>query len=165
MQGDQIVQGPGNSRGSHVEGAGKPEYFVQQSSSFSPAGVCSSREPSSFTSSRQLEFGSSDVLFNPDASSQNHRFQPSTPLSQRPMVRLPSAPSSHFSYPSHVQSQSQHSYTHPYSFPPQRDDGRRYRNEEPWRIPSSGHSAENQSGAWIRGRNSHPGLPRVTDGM
>ncbi|KAG7556180.1 CID domain [Arabidopsis suecica] len=164
--GDQIVQGPGNSsRGSHVEGAGKPEYFVQQSSSFSPAGVCSSREPSSFTSSRQLEFGSSDVLFNPDASSQNHRFQPSTPLSQRPMVRLPSAPSSHFSYPSHVQSQSQHSYTHPYSFPPQRDDGRRYRNEEPWRIPSSGHSAENQSGAWIRGRNSHPGLPRVTDGF
>ncbi|CAD5332436.1 unnamed protein product [Arabidopsis thaliana] len=162
--GDQIVQGPGNSsRGGHVEGAGKPEYFVQQSSSFSPAGVCSSREPSSFTSSRQLEFGNSDVLFNPEASSQNHRFQPSTPLSQRPMVRLPSAPTSHFSYPSHIQSQSQHSYTHPYPFPPQRDDGRRYRNEEPWRIPSSGHSAENQNGAWIHGRNSHPGLPRVTD--
>ncbi|KAL9280338.1 ENHANCER OF AG-4 protein 2 [Arabidopsis thaliana] len=162
--GDQIVQGPGNSsRGGLVEGAGKPEYFVQQSSSFSPAGVCSSREPSSFTSSRQLEFGNSDVLFNPEASSQNHRFQPSTPLSQRPMVRLPSAPSSHFSYPSHIQSQSQHSYTHPYPFPPQRDDARRYRNEEPWRIPSSGHSAENQNGAWIHGRNSHPGLPRVTD--
>ncbi|XP_019097410.1 PREDICTED: ENHANCER OF AG-4 protein 2-like, partial [Camelina sativa] len=162
--GDQIVQGPGSSsRRSHVEGAGQTEFFVQQSSSFSPAGVCSSREPSSFTSSRQLEFGSSDVLFNPEVSSQNQRFQPSKSLSQRPIVRLPSAPSSHFSYPSHVQSQSQHSYTHPYSFPPQHDDGRRYRNEEPWRIPSSGHHAESQSGAWRHGRNSHPGLPRVTD--
>ncbi|EOA19795.1 hypothetical protein CARUB_v10000040mg [Capsella rubella] len=162
--GDQIVQGPGSSsRVSHVEGAGQTDFFVQQSSSFSPAGVCSSREPSSFTTSRQLEFGSSDVLFNPEVSSQNQRFQPSNPLSQRPMVRLPSAPSSHFSYPSHVQSQPQHSYTHPYSFPPQHDDGRRYRNEEPWRMPSSGHHAESQSGAWRHGRNSHPGLPRVTD--
>ncbi|CAA7023467.1 unnamed protein product [Microthlaspi erraticum] len=152
--GDQIVQGPGSSlRGSHVEGAGKSEFFVQQPPSFSPAGVCSSREPPAFTSSRQLEFGNSD-----------QRFQPSTPLSQRPMVRnLSSAPSSHYSYPNHVQPQSQHSYTHPYSYPPQRDDGRRYRNEEPWRMSSSGHSAENQSGAWIPGRNSHTGHPRVTD--
>ncbi|ESQ31869.1 hypothetical protein EUTSA_v10003519mg [Eutrema salsugineum] len=163
--GDQIVQGPGSSsRGSHVEGVAKTEFFMQQSSNFSPAGVCSSREPSAFTSSRQLEFGNSDVLFNSEASLQNQRFQPNTPLSQRPMVRnLPSAPSSHFPYSNHVQSQSQHSYTHPYSFPPQRDDGRRYRNEEPWRMPSSGHSAENQNGAWMHGRNPHPGLPRVTD--
>ncbi|KAL0890523.1 hypothetical protein Bca101_014506 [Brassica carinata] len=102
--------------------------------------------------------------FNPEASSQNQRFQPNTSLSQRPMVRnLPLAPSSHFPYPSHVQSQSPHTYTHPYSFPPQRDDGRRYRDEEPWRMSSSGRGAENQSGAWIRGRHSHPGLPRVTD--
>ncbi|KAF8083700.1 hypothetical protein N665_0756s0017 [Sinapis alba] len=153
--GDQIVQRPGSSsRGSHV----------QQSYNISPAGVCSSREPSAFTSSRQLEFGSSDAIFNPEASSQNQRFQPNTTLSQRPMVRnLPSAPSSHFPYPNHVQSQSPHTYTHPYSFPPQRDDGRRYRDEEPWRMSSSGRSAENQSGAWIRGRHSHPGLPRVTD--
>ncbi|CAH2044135.1 unnamed protein product [Thlaspi arvense] len=162
--GDQIVRGPGSSsRGSHVEGAGKTEFFVQQSSSFSPAGVCNSREPAAFTS-RQLEFGNSDVLFNREASSHNQRFQTSTPLSQIHMVRkLPSAPSSHFSYPGHVQSQSQHSYSHPYSFQHQRDDGRPHRNEEPWRMSSSGHSAENQSGAWIRGRNSHPGLPRVTD--
>ncbi|KAJ4868840.1 ENHANCER OF AG-4 protein 2 [Raphanus sativus] len=102
--------------------------------------------------------------FNPEASSQNQRFQPNPTLSQRPMVRnLPLAPSSHFPYPSHVQSQSPHTYTHPYSFPPQRDDGRRYRDEEPWRMSSSGRGAENQSGAWIRGRHSHPGLPRVTD--
>ncbi|CAF2129300.1 hypothetical protein BRARA_C04187 [Brassica rapa] len=102
--------------------------------------------------------------FNPEASSQNQRFQPNTTLSQRPMVRNPPlAPSSHFPYPSHVQSQSPHTYTHPYSFPPQRDDVRRYRDEEPWRMSSSGRSAENQSGAWIRGRHSHPGLPRVTD--
>ncbi|CAN6912515.1 unnamed protein product [Brassica oleracea] len=102
--------------------------------------------------------------FNPEASSQNQRFQPNTTLSQRPMVRNPPlAPSGHFPYPSHVQSQSPHTYTHPYSFPPQRDDGRRYRDEEPWRMSSSGRSAENQSGAWIRGRHSHPGLPRVTD--
>ncbi|CAF1921250.1 unnamed protein product [Brassica oleracea] len=154
---DQIVQGPGSSsRGSHVEGPGKTDFFVQQSSNFSPAGVYSSREPSAFTSSRQLEFGNSDA--------QNQRFQPNTSLSQRPMLRnLPSAPSSHFPYPSHVQSQSQRCYTHPYSFPPQRDDGRRFRNEEPWRMSSSGRSAGNQSGAWIPGRNSHPGLPRVTD--
>ncbi|RID76776.1 hypothetical protein BRARA_B03729 [Brassica rapa] len=157
--GDQIVQGPGSSlRGSHVEGPGKTEFFVQQSSNFSPAGVYSSREPSAFTSSRQLEFGNSDA--------QNQRFQPNTSLSQRPMLRhLPSAPSSHFPYPSHVQSQSQRSYTHPYSFPPQRDDGRRFRNEEPWRMSSNGRSAENQSGAWIPGRNSHPGLPRATDNL
>uniref|UniRef100_A0A1J3CUX6 ENHANCER OF AG-4 protein 2 n=1 Tax=Noccaea caerulescens TaxID=107243 RepID=A0A1J3CUX6_NOCCA len=164
--GDQIVQGPGTSlRGSHVEGAGKSEFFVQQPSSFSPAGVCSSREPSAFTSSRQLEFGNSDLHFNPEASLQNQRFQSSTPLSQRPTIlrKLPSGPSSHYSYPSHVQPQSQHSYTHPYTYPPQRDDGRRYRNEEHWRMSSSGHSAENQSGAWIPGRNSHPGLPRATD--
>ncbi|CAF2144818.1 unnamed protein product [Brassica napus] len=155
--GDQIVQGLGSSsRGSHVEGPGKTEFFVQQSSNFSPAGLYSSREPSAFTSSRQLEFGNSDA--------QNQRFQPNTSLSQRPMLRhLPSAPSSHFPYPSHVQSQSQRSYTHPYSFPPQRDDGRRFRNEEPWRMSSNGRSAENQSGAWIPGRNSHPGLPRATD--
>nr|VDD27150.1 unnamed protein product [Brassica oleracea] len=155
--GDQIVQGPGSSsRGSHVEGPGKTDFFVQQSSNFSPAGVYSSREPSAFTSSRQLEFGNSDA--------QNQRFQPNTSLSQRPMLRnLPSAPSSHFPYPSHVQSQSQRSYTHPYSFPPQRDDGRRFRIEEPWRMSSNVRSAENQSGAWMPGRNSHPGLPRVTD--
>ncbi|VVB17516.1 unnamed protein product [Arabis nemorensis] len=164
--GDQIVHGArSSSHASHVEGAGKTEFFVQQSSSFSPAGVSSTREPSQFTSSRQLEYGNGDVHFNPETSSQNQRFQPSTPLSQRPMIRkLPSPLPSHFPYPGHVQSQSQHSYTHPpYSFPPQRDDGRRYRNEEPWRMPSSGHSADNQSGAWMRGRNSHPGLPRVTD--
>ncbi|KAL0828398.1 hypothetical protein Bca101_052076 [Brassica carinata] len=155
--GDQIVQGPGSSsRGSHVEGPGKADFFVQQSSNFSPAGVYSSREPSAFTSSRQLEFGNSDA--------QNQRFQPNTSLSQRPILRnLPSAPSSHFPYPSHVQSQSQRSYTHPYSFPPQRDDGRRFRIEEPWRMSSNVRSAENQSGAWMPGRNSHPGLPRVTD--
>ncbi|XP_018512360.1 ENHANCER OF AG-4 protein 2 isoform X2 [Brassica rapa] len=155
--GDQIVQGPGrSSRGSHVEGPGKTEFFMQQSCNFSPAEVYSSREPSAFTSSRQLEFGNSDA--------QNLRFQPNTSLSQRPMLRhLPSAPSSHFPYSSHVQSQSQRSYTHPYSFPPQRDDGRRFRNEEPWRMSSSGRSAEDQSGAWILGRNSHPGLPRATD--
>ncbi|KAJ0248728.1 ENHANCER OF AG-4 protein 2 [Hirschfeldia incana] len=101
--------------------------------------------------------------FNPELSSQNQRFQPNTTLSQRPMVRnLPLPPSNHFPYPSHVQSQSPHTYTHPYSFP-QRDDGRRYRDEEPWRMSSSGRGAENQSGAWIRGRHSHPGLPRVTD--
>ncbi|KAF8082333.1 hypothetical protein N665_0832s0006 [Sinapis alba] len=163
--GDQIVRGPGSSTcGSHVEGVGKTELFVQQSSSFSPAGVCSSREASARTSSRQLEFGNSDAFFNTEASSQNQRFLPNTPLSQRPMLRnLPSAPSSHFPYPSHAQSQSQRSYTHPYSFPPQRDDGRRFRNEEPWRMSSNGRSAENQSGAWIHGRNSHPGLPRATD--
>ncbi|KFK27636.1 hypothetical protein AALP_AA8G409100 [Arabis alpina] len=156
FNGDQIVQGArSSSRASHVEGAGKTDFFVKQSSSFSP-GVCSTREPSAFTSSRQLEYGNGDVLFNPETS---------YPLSQRHMIRkLPSALPSHFSYPSHVQSQSQHSYTHPpYSFPPQRDDGRQYRNEEPWRMPSTGHSADNQSGAWIHGRNSHPGLPRVTD--
>ncbi|CAN8264919.1 unnamed protein product [Cochlearia groenlandica] len=112
--------------------------------------------------SRQLEFGNSDVLFNSETSSRNQRFQPSTPLSQIPRARkLPSAPSSHFPYP--VQSQSQHSYTHPYAFPPQRDDGQRYRNEEPWQMSSSRHNAENHSGAWIHGRNSHPGLPRVGD--
>ncbi|KAJ0238124.1 ENHANCER OF AG-4 protein 2 [Hirschfeldia incana] len=158
--GDQIVQGPG----SHVEGAGKTEFFVQQSSNFSPAGVYSFREPSAFTSSRQLELGNSDARFNPEVPSQNQRFQLNTSLSQRPMLRnLPSAPSSHFPYPSHVQSQSQRSYTHPYSFPLQGDEGRRFRNDDPWRMSSSGRSAENQSGAWIQGRNAHPGLPRVTD--
>ncbi|CAH8355061.1 unnamed protein product [Eruca vesicaria subsp. sativa] len=145
--GDQIVQGPGSSsRGSHGSSRGS---HVPQPYNFSPAGVCSSREPSAFTS---------------EASSQNQRFQPNTTLTQRPMIRnLPSVPSSHFAYPSHIQSQSSHTYTHPYSFPPQRDDGRRYRDEEPWRMSSTGRGAENQSGAWIRGRHSHPGLPRVTD--
>ncbi|CAN8252068.1 unnamed protein product [Cochlearia groenlandica] len=120
--------------------------------------------PGSMQQDRGSIFTVDQIVHRPGSSAQNQQFQPITPLSQRPTIRkLPLTPPSQFTYPSYVQSQSQHSYPHPYSFPPQRNDGRLYRTEEPWRMSSSGHSVETQSGAWINGRNLHASLPRVTD--
>ncbi|XP_010548830.2 PREDICTED: ENHANCER OF AG-4 protein 2-like [Tarenaya hassleriana] len=109
------------------------------------------------------------TCFAPAASSQSQRFQPgSTSYIQRPMVvrKLPPTQSTQFPFPSHgVQSQPQQSYPHPYSFPSRPDGGRRYVNEEPWRMPSSGHGADYKNEPWISGRNPLPDPPRATDGF
>ncbi|CAA7026997.1 unnamed protein product [Microthlaspi erraticum] len=95
--------------------------------------------------------------------------QPSnTSFLQNPMMRnLAPAPSSHFSLPSQiVQSQPQRpSYPHPYPFPSQPVNGRQHMNEEPWRIPLNGSSADTKNGAWISGRYPPPGSHTVTDGF
>lgn len=167
MQSNQTVQLINTAHGRHADGDGKSEYLVQQSSCFAPVGMCSSREPSSFTSSKQLEHGNGDVFFKHEASSQNQQLRPSnTSFLQRPRNISP-VPSSHFSLPSRIgHSQPQRSsFPHPYPFPSQPVDGRRHMNEEAWRMPSNGCSADNQNGAWISGRNPFPGSLTVTDGM
>lgn len=170
MQSNQIIQVPVNvAHGRHADGGAKSEYLVPQSSSFDPVGMCSSREHSSFISSKHLEYGNKDVFYKHEASSQNQQLRPSnTSFLQRPVIRnLAPAPSSHFSFPSRIgQSEPQRSsFPHPYPFPSQPVDGRRHMNEEAWRMPSNGLNANTQNGAWINGRNAFPGSLTVTDGM
>lgn len=108
-----------------------------------------------------------DEFFKHEASLQNQ--QPSnTSFLQNPMMRnLAPPPSSHFSLPSGIlQSQPQRpSYPHPYPFPSQPVNGRHHMNEDPWRMPLNGSSADTKNGAWISGRYPPPGSHTVTDGM
>ncbi|KAL1196741.1 Protein HUA2-LIKE 1 [Cardamine amara subsp. amara] len=154
--------------GKHADGGEKSEYLVQQSSCFASVGIRSSREPSSFISSMQLEYGNGGMFFKHEGSTQNQQLRPSnTSFLQRTMIsNLAPAPSSHFSLPSQiVQSPLRSSFPHPYPFPSQPVDGRRHINEEAWQMPSNGRSADTQNGAWISGRNPFPGSITVADGF
>ncbi|XP_021910617.1 ENHANCER OF AG-4 protein 2-like [Carica papaya] len=152
------------SHGGHIDAAGNPELFSQQSPCFASAGVCS-REASGFNASRQLEYGHNDIY---QASQPNQQFQPgSTPFVQRPLhPSLPQNPSNHFSFPKPtIQQHPQHPYTHPYSVPSQPDGGRRFVADEQWRINSNEFTADNQHGMWMAGRTpSHSGPPFVQEG-
>ncbi|GLT37456.1 hypothetical protein SLA2020_117730 [Shorea laevis] len=166
--GNQIVQRVVNtSQGAHIDAAGKSELFPQQSSCFAPIRVCTSREPSGYNSSRQLEYGHNDMYLNSQSSQPNQQFQPSnTSFVQRPLhPSLPQNPSSHFSFTKPaIPQHPQHSYP-PYSLPPQHDSRRQYVADEQWRMPSAEYNADNQRGGWVAGRNpSHPGPLSVQEG-
>jgi hypothetical protein len=147
IQGNQLVQMAGH--GGHVDNALKSEMFPQQPSCFVSTGVSSSREPSGFNSSRQLEYGHNDMYLNPQISQSNQPFQQgNTAFTQRPLHPAPPHnTSSHFSYTKPtVQQHPQLPYHRPYSLPSPLDGQRRFVGDEQWRMPSS--EFKNKSSAW-----------------
>ncbi|XP_044490346.1 ENHANCER OF AG-4 protein 2 isoform X2 [Mangifera indica] len=157
--GNQIVQVSGNTpHGGHIDNTVKNELFTQQSPFFVPTGMCSSREPSGYNSSRQLEYGHNDIYLNPQASQPNQQFQQSnTPYLQRPLhPSLPQTSSNHFSFtkPGIQQHPHQH-YPCPYAMP-HPDNQRRYVGDEQWRMSSGEFNTESQHGVWMGGRRTPP---------
>ncbi|KAJ0094602.1 hypothetical protein Patl1_16371 [Pistacia atlantica] len=158
--GNQIVQMSGNTpHGGHIDAPVKNELFTQQSPCFVPTGMCSSREPSGYNSSRQLEYGHNDIYLNPQASQPNQQFQQgNAPFVQRPLhPALPQTPSNHFSFtkPGIQQHPHQH-YPRPYAMPSHPDNQRRYVGDEQWRMPSGEFNTESQHGVWMGGRRTPP---------
>ncbi|KAK9274493.1 hypothetical protein L1049_021742 [Liquidambar formosana] len=150
--GNQLVQMAGNTpHGGHIDATIKNEMFPQQSPCFVQSGVCSSREPSGYNSSRPLEYGHNDVYLNPQTSQPNQQFQPgNTPFAQRPLhpAPPPQTPSNHFSFTKPtIQQHQQHPYPHSYSLPSLPDGRRRFVAEEQWRMPSE--FTDNQRGVWM----------------
>ncbi|KAB2009259.1 hypothetical protein ES319_D10G155200v1 [Gossypium barbadense] len=150
--GNQIVQMAGNTpHGGHIDASVKSELFPQQSPCFVP-GVCNSREPSGYVSSRQLDYGHNEMYLNAQSSQPSQQFQPgNAAFVQRPLApSLPQTSSSHFSFtkpamPPHPQ----HSY-------PQYDGWRPFVADEQWRMPAGEYNTDNQHGGWISGRNPSP---------
>ncbi|GLT96590.1 hypothetical protein SLE2022_142000 [Rubroshorea leprosula] len=165
----QIVQRIGNSsKGAPVDAAGKSELFPQQLSCFVPMGVCTSREPSGYNSSRQMEYGHNDMYLNPHSSQPGQQFQPSnTDFVQRLLhPSLPQNPSGHFSFTKPAIPQHPWPAYSPYSLPPQCDGRRQFVVDEQWRMLSAEYNANNQQGGWVAGRNpSHAGPLFVQEGM
>lgn len=150
--GNQLVQMAGH--GGHVDNALKSEMFPQQPSCFVSTGVSSSREPSGFNSSRQLEYGHNDMYLNPQISQSNQPFQQgNTAFTQRPLHPAPPHnTSSHFSYTKPtVQQHPQLPYHRPYSLPSPLDGQRRFVGDEQWRMPSSEFKTNHQRGGWMNG--------------
>jgi hypothetical protein len=140
--------------GGHIDNATKSEMFPQQSLCFVSTGVPSSREPSGFNSSRQLEYGHNDMYINPQISQPNQQFQQSdTSFTQRPLHPASHHnTSSHFSYTKPtIQQHPQHPYPHPYPLPPIPDGQRRFVSDEQWRMPSSEFKTDHQRGGWMNG--------------
>ncbi|XP_022733731.1 ENHANCER OF AG-4 protein 2-like isoform X2 [Durio zibethinus] len=158
---NQIVQMAGNTpHGGHIDAAVKSELFPQKSPCF-PTGVCNSREPSGYSSSRQLEYGNNEMYLNPQSSQPSQQFQPgNTAFVQRPLPpSLPQTSSSHFSFtkpamPPHPQ----HPYPQ-YPLPSQHDGRRPFVADEQWRMPAGEYNTDNQRGGWIAGRNPSPSGP------
>ncbi|KAA8533367.1 hypothetical protein F0562_033100 [Nyssa sinensis] len=74
---NQHVQMAANvPQGGHIDPAVRNDMFLQQSPCFVPAGVCNTREPSGFNSSRPSDIGPNDLYINPQASQPNQHFQP-----------------------------------------------------------------------------------------
>ncbi|XWS35144.1 hypothetical protein CRYUN_Cryun21dG0100800 [Craigia yunnanensis] len=152
---NQIVQMAGNTNGGHIDAAVKSELFPQQSPCF-PTGVCNSREPSGYSSSRQLEYGHNEMYLNAQSSQPRQQFQPgNTAFVQRPLPpSLPQTSSSHFSFTKFViPSHPQHSYPPQYLLPSQHDGRRPFIVDEQWRMPAGEYNTDNQHGGWIAGRN------------
>lgn len=151
--GHQLVQVAANTRhGAHIDGAVRSEMFPQQPS-YMPAGVCGTREPSGYNSSRSLEYGH-DTYSNPQGSHSSQQFQANAPLPQRVFhpTPPPQAPSAHFSYSNPtVQHHPQHPYAPPYTLTKHADGPRRYGADEQWRMPSNEFNTDNQRGAWVNG--------------
>lgn len=151
IQGNQLVQMPGNaSHGGAIDSSVKTEMFSQQQACFAPAGVCGPREPSGYSSARQVEHGHGDIFISTQVSQPNQQFQQgNAAFAPRPLPPgPPQNPSSHFSYAKPpVQQHPQHPYRPPYPLPPGPDNQRRF-------------VADEQRGVWINGgRPPHPGPP------
>ncbi|KAL6187229.1 hypothetical protein ACLB2K_043344 [Fragaria x ananassa] len=149
--GNQLVQMPGNaSHGGAIDSSVKTEMFSQQQACFAPAGVCGPREPSGYSSARQVEHGHGDIFMSTQVSQPNQQFQQgNAAFAPRPLPPgPPQNPSSHFSYAKPpVQQHPQHPYRPPYPLPPGPDNQRRF-------------VADEQRGVWINGgRPPHPGPP------
>ena len=155
------MQRAGNStHGGPVDASVKSEMFTQQPHCYVPTGVCGPREPSGFSSSRQVEHGHNDIYLNPQVSQPNQQFpQSNTPYIQRPLHPVPPQnPSGHFSYTKPpVQQHPQHPYHHPYPAPSLPDVRRPFVAEEQWRMPSSEFK--------FNGGMSHPAPPFGQEGM
>ncbi|GMI71812.1 hypothetical protein HRI_000850500 [Hibiscus trionum] len=153
--GNQIVQMGGTAlHGGHIDVAGKSELFLQQSPCFQP-GAQNSREPSGYSSSRQLEYGHNEMYLNAQSSQPSQQFQPgNTAFVQRPLPpSLPQTSSSHFSFTkSSMPPHPQQSYPPQYSLPSQHDGRRPFVADEQWRMPAGDYNTDNQCG-WITGRN------------
>ncbi|OMO71028.1 Tudor/PWWP/MBT superfamily protein [Corchorus capsularis] len=160
-KGNPMVQMAGNNpHGGHIDAGIKSELFPQQSPCF-PTGVCNSREPSGYNSSRQLEYGHNEMYLNAQSSQPSQQFQHgNTAFVQRPLhPTLPQTSSGHFSFtkpamPPHPQ----HPYPQ-YSLPSQHDGRRPFVGDEQWRMPAAEYNADNQRGGWIAGRNPSPAGP------
>ena len=154
--------------GGHIDAAVKSELFPQQSPCF-PTGVCNTRDPSGYNSSRQLEYGHNEMHLNAQSSQPSQQFQPgNTAFVQRPLPpSLPQTSSNHFSFtkpamPPHPQ----HSYPPQYSLPSQHDGRRPFVADEQWRMPAGEYHTDNQRGGWIAGRNPSAAGPLfVQEGM
>ncbi|XVE81324.1 hypothetical protein DITRI_Ditri15bG0054800 [Diplodiscus trichospermus] len=152
--GNQIVQMAGNTpHGGHIDAAVKGELFPQQSPCF-PTGVCNSREPSGYNSSRQLEYGHNEMYLNAQSSQPSQQFQPgNTAFVQRPLPP-PQTSSSHFSFSKPaIPLHPQHPYPPQYSMPSQHDGRRPFVADEQWIMPAGEYNSDNQCGGWIAGRN------------
>ncbi|XVF29117.1 hypothetical protein REPUB_Repub15cG0092000 [Reevesia pubescens] len=153
--GNQIVQMAGNTHVGHIDAAVKSELFPQQSPCF-PTGVCNSREPSGYNSSRQLEYGHNEMYLNAQSSQPSQQFQPgNTAFVQRPLPpSLPQTTSSHFSFSKPAMApHPPHSYPPQYSLPSQHDGRSPFVADEQWRTPAGEYNTDNQRGGWIAGRN------------
>lgn len=155
----------------------KNELFTQQSPRFTPTAVCSSREPSGYNPSRQLDYGHNDLYSNNQPSQQNPHFQTgNVPFSQRPLhPALPQTASGQFSFakpaiqqhpqpamqqhPQPMQQHPQHPFPHPYAIHSHPDERRRVVGDELWRMPSSEFNIDNQHGTWMSGRNPSHSAP------
>ncbi|KAE8732014.1 Tudor/PWWP/MBT domain-containing protein, putative isoform 2 [Hibiscus syriacus] len=165
--GNQIVQMAGNTpHGGHIDAAMKSELFPQQSPCF-VTGLCNSREPSGYISSRQSEVGHNEMYLNVQCSQPSQQLQPgNTAFVQRLLPpNLPQTSSSHFSFakPSMLP-HPQHSYPQ-FSLPPQHDGRGPFVADEQWRMSIGEYNTDNQPGGWVAGRNpSHCGPMFVSEG-
>ncbi|KAK8578478.1 hypothetical protein V6N13_100315 [Hibiscus sabdariffa] len=161
--GNQIVQMAGNTpHGGHIDTAVKSELFPQQSPCF-VTGMCNSKEPSGYVSSRQMEFGRNEMYLNAQSSQPTQQLQPgNTAFVQRPLPpSLSQTSSSHFSFtkpalPPHPQ----HSYPQ-FSLPSQHDGRRPFVADEQWRMPAGEYNTDNQHSGWVAGRNPSPCGPML----
>ncbi|GMI70493.1 hypothetical protein HRI_000718600 [Hibiscus trionum] len=156
--GNQIVQMAGNTpHGGHIDAAVKSELFPQLSPCF-VTGMCNSREPSGYVSSRQMEFGRNEMYLNAQSSQPSQQLQSgTTAFVQRPLPpSLPQTSSSHFSFKKPVLlPHPQHSYPQ-FPLPSQHDGRRPFVADEQWRMPAGEYNTDNQHGAWVAGRNPSP---------
>ncbi|KAK4360209.1 hypothetical protein RND71_019161 [Anisodus tanguticus] len=166
--GHRLPQVAGNMpHGPRINAPMRNEVFPSQPPSFTPAGICNSREPSGY-SSRPLEYGYNDAYINPPLSLSTQKFQPgNAPFAPRPMHLNPphQIPSNSFSYPrAPVQQHPQQAYPAPCSLPERPDGSRCYIGDEQWRVQPNEFSGEHQRGMWISAGRSCPGPTIAQEG-
>ncbi|XP_039009026.1 protein HUA2-LIKE 1-like [Hibiscus syriacus] len=157
--GNQIVQMAGNTpHGGHIDVAVTNELFPQQLPCV-VTGVCNSREPSGYVSSRKFEFGRNEMCLNAQSSQPSQQLRPcNTVFVQRPLSpSLPQTSSSHFSFTKPaVLPHPQNSCPPQFSLPSQHNGWRPFIADEQWRMPAGEYNTDNRYGGWVAGRNPSP---------
>lgn len=150
-----------------MDNAVNSEMFQQHPPCHIPTGVCGPREPSGFTSSRQVEHGNNEMYLSQQVPQPNQVPQGNAPYVQRPLHPAPP-----YNHPSHllytkpaIKHHPQHPYHHQYPLPSLPDSQRQIVADEQWRIPSNEFNTDNQHGIWINGGRTPAAPPFCQEGM